>query len=499
MRSKKMLFVILLVCCSLFIVHAKENEVFKYDWTKVYDISSSEEAYFHNKAYYDYGYITSDLVLNDDEYATKIVKYDLKGEVVKEAKLSDILIFYLEVHNDYIYAIGIKTDSEDDVYFVAKMNFDFEIENEYIDEDDVLLPFYYINLRDYFSVFAFKDEQIVLFCDDGFLFLDKNFKKVEIKSSDDMTDEEYNEILELYSLYSDKFDELYDDYEYVDYFAVKDDIEAYFLEKDDKVYLKVYQDDKELFTKRLSSSLFTYYNMQSVKIINDYVFVVTTERISIYDLNGDKVQTIYLEDALEMANIKSSDDYYYTFYNLVAGDNGFIYSICEINDDYNVGRVLFTSSLCTSIRISGVEADILGFSNSQDIFDVKEGHSYYGISKIYDQVWYLPVNILTKSDGNGQVEAVETARYGDEITFKVFPNKGYVLKAVKVTDSEGKTIVFTDNTFTVLNKDVTIEATFVPKNPDTSVGILLFIILFVISGGATIIYFHSKYKVKEMN
>lgn len=168
MKVKKILFVLLLICCSLFIVHAEQNEVFKYDWTKKYEYEYSDQSYYHNKVYYDGGYIVSDLVLNDDEYATKMVKYDLKGEVVKEKKLSDVLIFYLEVHDDYIYAIGVKFDGEDDVYFVAKMNFDFEIENEYIDEDGVLLPFEYIYYRDYLSVFAFKDEKIFLICDGGF-------------------------------------------------------------------------------------------------------------------------------------------------------------------------------------------------------------------------------------------------------------------------------------------------------------------------------------------
>lgn len=497
MKVKKILFVLLLICCSLFIVHAEQNEVFKYDWTKKYEYEYSDQSYYHNKVYYDGGYIVSDLVLNDDEYATKMVKYDLKGEVVKEKKLSDVLIFYLEVHDDYIYAIGVKFDGEDDVYFVAKMNFDFEIENEYIDEDGVLLPFEYIYYRDYLSVFAFKDEKIFLICDGGFLVLNKKFKKIEFKSVNDMTDEEYNELIVLYWYSYERYEELYDEDYYTRYFDIEGDVEAYILFDDnDKIYLRVYKDDKELFTKRLSSILFTSSNMQAVKIVNNYVLLITNERISIYDLSGNKVQTIYIEDALEMANIEEDENYYYSFYNLVPGNNSFIYSICEISVN-NEGRVSNLASLCTNVEYESASFDTLGMINSQEIQDTKLHGSY--IPRLYDQVWYLPINVLTKSDGNGQIEVVETARYGDKVTFKVTPNKGYVLKAVKVTDSAGEMVVFTDNTFTVPNSDVTIEVSFVPENPDTSVGIVLFIILFVISSGATIIYFHSKYKVKEMS
>lgn len=504
MKCKKILFVILIICCSLFIVHAEENEVFKYDWTKVYDFSSSSEAYYHNKAYYDYGYITTDIDLDfDDEtdnpegITTKIVQYDLKGNVVKEKAIPDIGIIYLEVHGNDIYAIGASIDVSDGI-FVAKMNFDFEIENEYIDEDEDLLFNDYIYYRDYLSMFAFKDEKIFLICDGGFLVLNKNFKKIDLKSVNDMTDEEFNEILGLYSLYSDRSEELYDDYDYVDYFAIKDGVEAYVLVKDDKVYLKVYQGDKELFTKRLSSTLFTSSNMQAVKIVNNYVLLVISERICIYDLSGNKVQTIYIEDALEMTNIEVNENYYYRFYNLVSGNNSFMYSICEVAVD-NMERQAHLASLCTNIRYNTISIDTFGMINNQEIPDAKFDFAIDYIPKLYDQVWYLPINVLTKSDGNGRIEAVETARYGEEVTFKVTPNKGYVLKDVKVTDSAGNTVVFTDNTFTVPNSDVTIEASFVPENPDTSVGILLFIILFVISSGATVIYFHSKYKVKEMS
>lgn len=77
-------------------------------------------------------------------------------------------------------------------------------------------------------------------------------------------------------------------------------------------------------------------------------------------------------------------------------------------------------------------------------------------------------NVTTKTDGNGTI-TVEKAKAGsgEQIKFTIIPKFGYVLGSIKVTDKSGNTIILDDNTFTMPNADVTIEATFVTKNPDT--------------------------------
>ena len=108
--------------------------------------------------------------------------------------------------------------------------------------------------------------------------------------------------------------------------------------------------------------------------------------------------------------------------------------------------------------------------------------------------------VKTKTDGNGTVEADHIeAENGTEVKFTVMPKDGFELKEVKVTDSNGNVITFTENTFTMPNANVTIEATFVKieKNPNTLtfVGYLIIGILFVSAMG--IIAYSDK--MKEFN
>lgn len=96
----------------------------------------------------------------------------------------------------------------------------------------------------------------------------------------------------------------------------------------------------------------------------------------------------------------------------------------------------------------------------------------------------ISFRIKTKTDGHGTIKSSKrTSKGGEEISFEIIPNKGYVLSLVKVTDSEGNKVTFTDNKFTMPNDNVLIEATFEIENPLTSMFlpsslIVLFLIAF---------------------
>ena len=91
-----------------------------------------------------------------------------------------------------------------------------------------------------------------------------------------------------------------------------------------------------------------------------------------------------------------------------------------------------------------------------------------------------PYNIFTSVEGKGSVDVSNSFEFsGNEILFEVKPEDEYELKEVKVTDANGNVVVFTDYKFTMPNADVTIEAVFVPKNPETS-DIVFMLILFII-------------------
>ena len=97
-----------------------------------------------------------------------------------------------------------------------------------------------------------------------------------------------------------------------------------------------------------------------------------------------------------------------------------------------------------------------------------------------NEVWFIENNIKTNVVGKGNVTVVESSLAGNDVTFKVEPQDGYVLSVVKVVDQEGNILTFTDYTFTMPSADVTIEAIFI-KNPDTLDKVIVFFLIFVVS------------------
>ena len=115
-------------------------------------------------------------------------------------------------------------------------------------------------------------------------------------------------------------------------------------------------------------------------------------------------------------------------------------------------------------------------------------------------------NIETKVlSGNGTIKAINIANSGDEITFEVIPDTGYVPGEVKVTDASGNVVYFYDYTFTMPNADVLIEATFVKEeskitdviNPETIGGASIMLIAIILVISLTIAIINTK-KAKDL-
>lgn len=133
--------------------------------------------------------------------------------------------------------------------------------------------------------------------------------------------------------------------------------------------------------------------------------------------------------------------------------------------------------------------------NNATMSGASMGYSGYNYTA---EILYFSIihKVETKTDGNGTVEATKVeANWGDEVKFTVTPNPGFVLSEVKVTDSEGNVVIFTDNTFTMPNADVLIEASFKVENPETVafISILVFVVL-ALSG--TMLYKNRKKPTK---
>jgi len=103
-------------------------------------------------------------------------------------------------------------------------------------------------------------------------------------------------------------------------------------------------------------------------------------------------------------------------------------------------------------------------------------------------IYYLDIDYYVRTkivEGEGIITTnIEQADEGDIIRFNIEPKPGYVLGEIKVTDANGNVVIFKDYTFTMPSADVTIEATFIPINPNTKTFALY---LTVILGGISLI------------
>lgn len=174
--------------------------------------------------------------------------------------------------------------------------------------------------------------------------------------------------------------------------------------------------------------------VELVGTVNNTVGINTD--ILIYDLEGNLVQTIHGDDNL--------------FINLHPAESGFITT--------NIGSL--NEYISTPQGVNGTVA-----TNDIPV-------------TMSTEVWHLSNNIVTEIKGEGTVNVVQSSRPGDPVTFVVEPQEGYVLSVIKVTDENGNVVTFTDNTFTMPNANVTIEAVFI-KNPETAdIAVIAMVIIF---------------------
>lgn len=199
----------------------------------------------------------------------------------------------------------------------------------------------------------------------------------------------------------------------------------------------------------------------------------------------------------EYSSLKKIADYYFAVgFKL---DEGKTYGFVEILDKEL--NVIETINVLDSYNLSSENY----FSMAKSIDVIEDGFTIGGFYRNISSeektedgfiLEYAFVhNIETKTDGKGTIEVIEQSKSGDSITFKVTPEKGYVLGTAKVTDANGNTVTFTDYTFTMPNVDVTIQVTFIPEtpeNPDTTDTAIIACVLIIICGITGTIYSINK-------
>ena len=303
-------------------------------------------------------------------------------------------------------------------------------------------------------------------------------------------------------------------------------------------------------TLKVEKEIIAPIEINNIIIINDKVYITDYNKYyySDIDLNEfeeiteDEYYSIEDEYYAEYYNIKPknviSDKEYEKFINYLESELGnlnkrlFINYAIEYNNQYytviinegNIVSLVYADKELTDFGLVSLRNDdfltdelisrtfllsnnngITLLSTIGDGCDVANTIDYYpahqssdgdtcGTNVIFQT--YTPIyNIETKTDGNGTIKVLSTAKSGEGVTFEITPKEGYVLGVVKVTDKDGNVLTFTDYKFTMPSSDVTIEATFLPENPETSDLITYIILLFGLTT-LFIIYIKNEQKRK---
>ena len=459
--TKYLIAFILFFTC---LIQVKATEIFKYDWETTKNDYYEEEMFFTDNIAYQNGFITS--IIDKYDLASNLTKYDPDGKILKNNKINNYIIITLKNVNNNIYALALNGSNniellkiKDDLTLEKHLNLEIEI----TESPDPILG---VTIYDLLGVTSIKEDEsnIYILVEEFIVKVAKdmsNFETINPTQEDIATYfPEYEEIVlnpitntkQYISVIENKKQLIYTGF----------DIEgcppkSVGCINDINAIIRLDENDKTLWEKEYPDYLIVY----NPQVVTKYIVAVgvkkveddTQKEIIILDMNGNIVQTIVNDDPF-----------------IITGGNY----------NFMVNNVDESSEYCP----------IAPHSSTRTAPAIK-------CYKHWQKVYYIPLNISTKVEGKGKIEVVNSARNGEEVTFKITPEEGYVLGVVKVTDANGNVLTFTSNTFTMPSSDVTIEATFIPENPETSdIKIIVLSVILIIG---SIIGFINFKKVKWLD
>lgn len=515
---KKVKFIIvallMLLCATQVNAEATQEGPFYFDWentilTDVRDIvvEVSDNFSFKNGTVI----VRTTYDEENNTFSIELERRDLKGKIIKTNTIEDNAFFSAITDHENIYIVTISYASKEksadstSTQMIVKLDENLEVvktlpfEENYIPGVDGM-----INARRFgHDILAIKDDYLYVFCGEEYMLktkleLDK-WETMEYKEED--FDTYFPDLSTEYKIMDNWMGQLSGNVELKnDYIDIDVTTHIY----DDKMItsgmryslnvqpgdtggeeeyempftgvIKIFDKEENIVFEQTNKNYMKFFE---ARIMGDYVVAIGLSEstmmgngntstlgndIVVYDLEGNLLQTIETEGS-------------YVFLNEIA--SGFVATHVES---------------CEDIQAPVLPKGIPYVSGSN-----VGGNSTYTVCTYNTEAYYLPLNIETKviGEGKGTIEAIKSGRKGEEITFKVTPEKGYVLGEVRVTDKTGNTIIFTNNTFTMPNADVTIEAIFVPENSDTAdIEIITIVGLLVICG---FVVLNSIKKLKALN
>jgi hypothetical protein len=479
---KKLLFILLLLVP--FLVGAKNVE---YEWGK----SNGRGMLFLEEKDSKY------TIYEESSMDPKITIYESNGKRVSSRYLEDTeedWMIYGQVQNYYIFSLWYNYYNDGEYY---ELNPKYGGIAKYDEENDQYIDYYYFDLT--------EEQQTTMTGDYHLLF----------------------------ELYASNPDNEYKMFVKKNGYIVYKIVNNYGAEP--KVYLEVYNKDEE---KLLSKKMNMLDDIKTADITEEGIYMVEAEynhddesaKYSYveYNLNGTELSRQDItEEMLKYGEMDEEDLYYYIPILTDGVSNGVIISLmnnqpastlqaCISNPSaYMRGTSDGNYDLCRGYVLGDIlpgrtdkKSNQPGTENSDrntknkkledvvsEMVDIRSNFPVVLIKLKYND--FVDYQITPKVQGEGEIKVVSRSEAGGEVTFEVTPKEGYVLSAVKVTDAAGNVIVFTDYKFTMPSANVTIEAVFVPVNPNTTdVAIMGIIIVGILFAGAAFVYYR---KMKWMN
>ena len=244
-----------------------------------------------------------------------------------------------------------------------------------------------------------------------------------------------------------------------------------------------------------------YYKSPSIVAMpsNDYIIVAATAAneniLHFYDKQGNMIKD-YSEESNKYLDLSVEDIYitnkgFYVSYSYGIGAGAFNpYKLDELKELISEEAVGHATALYGTLGLKMEAADFFEEKILIPTFIGKPiaNNGTYSLLLYYSNNF----NVKTQVSGKGTINVTpEKADEGEPVRFTVTPDTGFVLSYVKVIDANGNVVTFTEDTFVMPASDVTIEAVFVPKNPNTGDIAILAITLFAI-GSAFILLTQKK-------
>jgi len=495
MRNVKLLLIVMLSFFCMNVAYAEEEmpKVFYFDWENGYAeyFDDGELTLSDNFAFKDGAVIIRTLrdVNSYDPYIELELR-DVEGEIIAENTIKNAYFFSGITDNNYIYIVVRKAANEKGVagnsdQFVLKIDDKLEVVaslefvSQYTPGVDGM-----INARNFgHDILAIAEDKLYVFCGEDYMlntsldleewevteFLDEDFTKY----FPDLATEYY-----FLSVWMNDFSD--DTKNKVDILVTTHVYSESILSSGARYFKPVPQPisaDDDIDAQVSDESSFPMIGL--IKIMNkqgETTFEVTNENYAKFleaRMIGDYIVAIGLTESSVLGNNNSSqlgNDI--VIYNM----DGEVVQIIETDGSYLYINETTSGFVTTHFELCKEAPNALELAGSNSP----------SICGYNTEAYYLPLNIETKVNGNGNVRVMKMSRRGANVTFEITPEPGYVLDSVKVTDANGRVLMFRNYTFTMPSADVTIEANFLPKNPKTYDGILNSVKLALISGAGIV-------------